>query len=121
MCPGFYRGAYASIYVIKKNASPPCHVFKTTGTIFELVREIIGTHCLTKFHEDRAINVASRVLKSFFIAIYRHIRKNAPPLDIIGTTVLTKFHEDWTIYVASKVLTSQILTPHNTLRTTDKR
>ncbi|KAH3879698.1 hypothetical protein DPMN_003604 [Dreissena polymorpha] len=84
------------------------HVFKTTGTIFKLVREIIGTHCLTKFHEDRTINVASRV-------------KNAPPPYIIGTNVLTKFHEDWTIYVASKVLTRQMLTPHNTLHMTDKR
>ncbi|KAH3696591.1 hypothetical protein DPMN_084067 [Dreissena polymorpha] len=141
MCPGFYRGAYATIYVINKNASPPGHVFKTTGTILELVREIIETHCLTKFHEDRTINVASKV-------------KNAPPLganvfqptrtifelaqdiigthlltktifllvqDIIGTNVLTKFHEDWTIYVASKVLSRQMLTPHNTLRMTDKR
>ncbi|KAH3738469.1 hypothetical protein DPMN_045103 [Dreissena polymorpha] len=110
-----------------KNASPRGHVFKTTGTIFELVREIIGTHCLTKFHEDRTINVASRVLK----------RENAPPpdiigthlltktifllvQDIIGTNVLTKFHEVWTIYVASSVLTRQNLTPHNTLHMMDK-
>ncbi|KAH3738384.1 hypothetical protein DPMN_045018 [Dreissena polymorpha] len=93
-----------------KNAPPPGHVFKTTGTIFELVREIIGTHCLTKFHEDETINVASRVLK----------RENAPPPDIIGTNVLSKFHEDWTIYVASSVLTRQNLTPHNTLHMMDK-
>ncbi|KAH3814700.1 hypothetical protein DPMN_143206 [Dreissena polymorpha] len=79
-----------------KNASPPGRVFKTTGTIFELVREIIGTHCLTKFHEDRTINVAS-------------IEKCPPPganvfqptrtifelaQDIIGTHLLTKFHDD---------------------------
>ncbi|KAH3811099.1 hypothetical protein DPMN_139502 [Dreissena polymorpha] len=38
------------------NAPPPGHVFEPTGTIFEL------------FHEDGAINVASRVLK-------RHIKK----------------------------------------------
>ncbi|KAH3811123.1 hypothetical protein DPMN_139528 [Dreissena polymorpha] len=40
------------------NAPPPGHVFEPTGTIFEL------------FHEDGAINVASRVLKRFF---YSHI------------------------------------------------
>ncbi|KAH3816640.1 hypothetical protein DPMN_118158 [Dreissena polymorpha] len=73
---------------------------------------------LTKFHEDRTINVASRVLTRFY---YSHIRKNAPPLDshffqenvtifeliqdIIKTNRLTKFHEDWTINVASRVLT----------------
>ncbi|KAH3796730.1 hypothetical protein DPMN_150300 [Dreissena polymorpha] len=34
---------------------------------------------LTKFHEDRTINVASRVLTRFY---YSHIRKNAPPLGI---------------------------------------
>ncbi|KAH3891213.1 hypothetical protein DPMN_015303 [Dreissena polymorpha] len=94
------------------------HVFQPTGIIFKL------------FHEDRTINVASKV-------------KNAPPLgshvfqakatifelihDIIGTNnlskvltrfyyshitkfpyiiktnLLTKFHEDWTINVASRV------------------
>ncbi|KAH3702433.1 hypothetical protein DPMN_077450 [Dreissena polymorpha] len=128
--PTFYPGnrlkrcPQSSKSDIIKNASPPGRVFKTTGAIFELVREIIGTHCLTKFHEDRTINVASRV-------------KNAPPpganvfqptrtifelaQDIIGTNVLTKFHEDWTIYVVSKVLTRQMLTPDNTLRMTYKR
>ncbi|KAH3834294.1 hypothetical protein DPMN_107614, partial [Dreissena polymorpha] len=34
-----------------------------------LLADIIGTNLLTKFHEDRKINVASRVLT----------RKNAPP------------------------------------------
>ncbi|KAH3782129.1 hypothetical protein DPMN_160040, partial [Dreissena polymorpha] len=66
---------------------------------------IIGTNLLTKFHEDRKINVASRV-------------KNDPPLgshafeaniiifefiqDIIKTNLLTKCHENWTINVASR-------------------
>ncbi|KAH3738361.1 hypothetical protein DPMN_044995 [Dreissena polymorpha] len=88
----------------------PCggHVFKPTGLIFELVQGIIGMNLLTEFHEDRTINVASRV-------------KNAPPLgghviqanvtifelivliqDIIKTNLLTIFHQDWTINVASK-------------------
>ncbi|KAH3730044.1 hypothetical protein DPMN_056022 [Dreissena polymorpha] len=72
---------------------------------------IIGTNLLTKFHEDRKINVASRVLT----------RKNAPPSGshvfqptgisfeliqyIIGMNLLTKFHEDRTVDVASRVLT----------------
>ncbi|KAH3852607.1 hypothetical protein DPMN_095120 [Dreissena polymorpha] len=67
----------------EKCPAPGGHVFKPTGIIFELVRDIIGTHCLTKFHEDWTINVASRVLK----------RKNAPP-------------PDWTINVASRLMPS---------------
>ncbi|KAH3747422.1 hypothetical protein DPMN_181848 [Dreissena polymorpha] len=63
---------------------------------------------LTKFHEDRTVNVASRV-------------KNAPPLgshifqadiiifeliqDIIETNLLTEFHSDWTLNVASRLVT----------------
>ncbi|KAH3708604.1 hypothetical protein DPMN_068059 [Dreissena polymorpha] len=52
------------------------------------------------FHEDRTINVASRV----------HIRKSNKTIfdliqDIIEINLLTKFHEDWTINVASRVLT----------------
>ncbi|KAH3753662.1 hypothetical protein DPMN_188304 [Dreissena polymorpha] len=69
---------------------------------------------LTKFHEDRTINVDSRV-------------KNAPPLgshvfqanvtifeliqDIIETNLLTIFHEDWTINVTSRVFTRKNATP----------
>ncbi|KAH3690311.1 hypothetical protein DPMN_191081 [Dreissena polymorpha] len=104
------------------------HVFPPTGTIFELIQDIIGTNLVTKFHDDRTINVASRV-------------KNAPPLfhedrtinvasrvkyaQPLGSHVfqantdfLTKFHEDWTINVASRVLTRQMLTPHNAGQTT---
>ncbi|KAH3742199.1 hypothetical protein DPMN_048936, partial [Dreissena polymorpha] len=71
----------------------------------------IRTNLLTKFHEDRKINVAFRVLT----------KKNAPPpgshvfqptgitfehvQDIIGLNLLTKFHEDRTVNVASRVLT----------------
>ncbi|KAH3715252.1 hypothetical protein DPMN_057958 [Dreissena polymorpha] len=85
---------------IMKNAPTPVHVFKPTRTIFKLVRDIIGTHCFNKFHEDRTINVASRVLKS-------HIKKNAPPpgtnvFQPTGTNfelaqrpyLLTEFHDD---------------------------
>ncbi|KAH3871495.1 hypothetical protein DPMN_034698 [Dreissena polymorpha] len=71
-------------------------------------QDIIGTNLLTKYHEDRKINVASRV-------------KNAPPpgshvfqptgiifelvQDIIGMNLLTKCHEDRTVNVLSRVLT----------------
>ncbi|KAH3881593.1 hypothetical protein DPMN_005519 [Dreissena polymorpha] len=82
----------------KKNAPPPGdHVFPATGTIFELVQDLIGTNLLTKFHDDWTINMASRVLT----------RKNATPpwrLYIIGTNLVTKFHDDRTINVASRVL-----------------
>ncbi|KAH3754122.1 hypothetical protein DPMN_188783 [Dreissena polymorpha] len=89
---------------VKNAPSPGSHVFKPTGTIFELVQDIIGINLLTKFHEDRT---ASRVLTRFY---YSHIRKNAPPLGI-HTNLLTKFHEDWTINVASRVLTGKNAPP----------
>ncbi|KAH3692268.1 hypothetical protein DPMN_191624 [Dreissena polymorpha] len=111
-----------------KNAPPPGgHVFQPTGIILKHVQDIIGMNLLTKknapplgshFHEDRKINVASRVLTRFY---YSHIKKNAPPpgghvfqptgiifelvQHIIEINILTKFHEDQTINVASRVLT----------------
>ncbi|KAH3799731.1 hypothetical protein DPMN_153345 [Dreissena polymorpha] len=83
------------------------------------------------FHEDRAINVAARVLtrvltKFYDIAIYMppcsHVFQPNVTIyeliqDIIGTNLLTKFHEDQVIHVASRVLTRQMLTPHNERRT----
>ncbi|KAH3849548.1 hypothetical protein DPMN_091951 [Dreissena polymorpha] len=89
----------------QKNAPPTGgHVFQATGTTFELVQNIIGTNLLTKFHDDRTINMASRVLT----------RKNAThpwrPY-IIGSNHLTKFHDDRTINVASRVLTRKTAPP----------
>ncbi|KAH3857733.1 hypothetical protein DPMN_100346 [Dreissena polymorpha] len=91
----------------EKCPAPGGHVFKATKTILELIQDIIGTNLLTKFHDDRKINITSRVLK----------RKNNPPRgghvflptgiifelvqDIIGMNLLTEFHEGWTINVAS--------------------
>ncbi|KAH3724280.1 hypothetical protein DPMN_050096 [Dreissena polymorpha] len=94
---------YNSYVILGKMPPPPDgHVFKTTETetIFELIQDIIGTNLLTKFHEDRNINVASRVLT----------RKKVPPpgdyvfkttgiifklvQDIIGINLLIRFHED---------------------------
>ncbi|KAH3890074.1 hypothetical protein DPMN_014144 [Dreissena polymorpha] len=73
---------------------------------------------LIKFHEDRKINVASRVLT----------RKNAPPPGghvfqptgiifelvqyIIEMNFMTKFNEDWTINVASRVKNAPPLGSH---------
>ncbi|KAH3891339.1 hypothetical protein DPMN_015433 [Dreissena polymorpha] len=87
---------------------------------------IIGTNLLTKFHEDRKINVASRVKNALLPG--SHVFQ--PPgiifeliQDIIGmnlltkfhedrtTNLLTKFHEDWTINVASRVLTRKNAPP----------
>ncbi|KAH3721318.1 hypothetical protein DPMN_064238 [Dreissena polymorpha] len=86
--------------VLSRKKAPPAggHVFQATGTIFELVQNIIGTNLLTKFHDDLTINTASRVLT----------RKYATPPwrpYIIGKNHLNKFHDDWTINVASRVLT----------------
>ncbi|KAH3728893.1 hypothetical protein DPMN_054856 [Dreissena polymorpha] len=76
--------------VLTRKTAPPRggHVFYSTGTIFELVQDIIGTHVLTKFHEDWTKNVTSRVLT----------RKTATPPG-------GHFHEDWTKNVTSRVLT----------------
>ncbi|KAH3747793.1 hypothetical protein DPMN_182225 [Dreissena polymorpha] len=77
-----------------------------------------GTNLLSKFHEDRKINVASRVLT----------RKNPPPpgghvfqptsiifelvQDNMGMNLLTKFYEDQTIIVASRVQNAPPLGSH---------
>ncbi|KAH3773416.1 hypothetical protein DPMN_174777 [Dreissena polymorpha] len=107
---------------IMKNAPPPVgHVYKANKTFFELIQDIIGTNLLTKFHEDRKINVASRVLT----------RKNAPPpgghvfqpttiifelfQDIIWMNLLTKFHKDRTINVASRPLDSHVFQANVTI------
>ncbi|KAH3887234.1 hypothetical protein DPMN_011250 [Dreissena polymorpha] len=67
-----------------KNAPPPW------WPCFSTNRHVIGINLLTKIHEDRTVNVASRV-------------KNFPPLgNIIGTNLLSKFHEDRKTNVASR-------------------
>ncbi|KAH3696318.1 hypothetical protein DPMN_083780 [Dreissena polymorpha] len=67
--------------VFTMKTAPPTgdHVFQQTGTTFELNqhiirtniltyfeldRDLIGTKLLTKFHEDRTINVASKCLRT---------------------------------------------------------
>ncbi|KAH3879916.1 hypothetical protein DPMN_003826 [Dreissena polymorpha] len=57
------------LILVWKNAPPlGSHVFQAKVTIFELIQDIIGTNQMSKFHEDRKINVASRPYK-----------ENAPP------------------------------------------
>ncbi|KAH3797301.1 hypothetical protein DPMN_150879 [Dreissena polymorpha] len=96
---------------------PAGHVFQQTVTIFELSQAFNTINLRTKFHEDWAINVTSRVLTS---------KAATPPgghifqqtetifklsLAIIKTNVQTKFHEDWTINVTPRVLTSKTALP----------
>ncbi|KAH3785187.1 hypothetical protein DPMN_163272 [Dreissena polymorpha] len=108
------------------------YVFQANVIIFKIIQDIIKKNRLSKFHKDRPIDVASRVLTRKN-ARPMTATKNPPPLgshvfqakvtifellrDIIETNLLTKFHKDWTINVASRELTRQMLTAHNTPRT----
>ncbi|KAH3857390.1 hypothetical protein DPMN_099997 [Dreissena polymorpha] len=104
--PLFHNDLTINVASRKKNTPLDGHVIQPTGTIFKHIQYIIGTNLLTKFHEDRTIYLASRVLT----------RKNAPPPgghvfkgprtifefvnDIIGTNLQEKFHDYWKINVA---------------------
>ncbi|KAH3867250.1 hypothetical protein DPMN_030376 [Dreissena polymorpha] len=72
-----------------KTAPPGSHVIHLTGTILELNSHIKKTNVLTKFHENWAKNVTSRVFTCFH---YVHIEKNATPT---GGHV---FSPIWTIF-----------------------
>ncbi|KAH3696581.1 hypothetical protein DPMN_084057 [Dreissena polymorpha] len=81
---GLFTPSVSNSSVDMKTASPPGHVFKTTGTVFKLVREIIGAHCLTKKNAPPpGANVFQPTRTIFELA-----------QDIIGTHLLTKFHDD---------------------------
>ncbi|KAH3869275.1 hypothetical protein DPMN_032438 [Dreissena polymorpha] len=122
--------------VLTRKYSPPLggHVFQQTKTIFELLQDITETNLLTKFHENRTINVASRAknatppggnvfqqTRSIFKLIHNVIktyvltkvltRKNAPPNGGHGHNLLTTFHEDRTINVASRMSTRKNAPP----------
>ncbi|KAH3838576.1 hypothetical protein DPMN_111984 [Dreissena polymorpha] len=101
------------------------HVIQLTGTIFKLNSRIKETNVLTKFHENWATNVTSRVFTCFH---HIHIEKNAPPTSGLAfsqiwtifelvqdinnkTTVLTSFHDDWAKIVTSKVFTRKTAPP----------
>ncbi|KAH3730548.1 hypothetical protein DPMN_056538 [Dreissena polymorpha] len=112
---------------IRNNPPPPAgHVFQQTRTFFELIKDIIRKNLLTKYHDDRSINVASRVLT---LKIHRPWRscsstnqshfRTRPRYHC--TNLRTKVHDDRTINVATRVLTRQMLTPHAARRAMDKR
>ncbi|KAH3885203.1 hypothetical protein DPMN_009196 [Dreissena polymorpha] len=66
----------------------------------------LGDNLLTKFHEDRTINVASRVKNA--LPPGSHVFQPTGIIfelvqDIIGMNLLTKFREDRTINVTSRV------------------
>ncbi|KAH3727745.1 hypothetical protein DPMN_053688 [Dreissena polymorpha] len=113
----------------KKNAPPTGgHIFPPIWTIFELIRDINKTNpcysfdwnqfeldfhiketnVLTKFQENLAKIVTSRVFTCFHCI---HIEKNAPPTDINKTNVLTDFHDDWAKNVSSRVFTRKTAPP----------
>ncbi|KAH3775419.1 hypothetical protein DPMN_176821 [Dreissena polymorpha] len=105
---------------IIKNAPPPgSHVFQPTQTIFILVKDITRTNLLTKFYEDRKINMASRVLASGHVfqptgTIFKFIQ------DIIRMNLLTKFHDVQTINAAFRVKNAlpscvHVFQPHGTI------
>ncbi|KAH3787031.1 hypothetical protein DPMN_165150 [Dreissena polymorpha] len=76
------------------NSKPPgSHIFQQTGTIFFhddwKIKNIIGTNLLTKFNEDRTMNVASRVLT--------RINSKPPGSHIFQQTGTIFFHDDWKI------------------------
>ncbi|KAH3796649.1 hypothetical protein DPMN_150218 [Dreissena polymorpha] len=111
--PGGHLHENLTINVASRKNAPPhkCQVFLTN-------RHIIGLNLLTKFHEDRTMNVASRVLTRFY---YSNIRINAPSLGShvfqANTNLPTKFHGDWTINAASIMSTMQMLMLYNAGRT----
>ncbi|KAH3836245.1 hypothetical protein DPMN_109615 [Dreissena polymorpha] len=62
---------------------------------------LLGQNLLTKFHEDRTVNVASR--EKFPAPWKPFFQANIIIFELIQDIILTKFHEDWTINVASRV------------------
>ncbi|KAH3697142.1 hypothetical protein DPMN_084630 [Dreissena polymorpha] len=76
---------------LRKLPPPGVHVIQLTGTIFKLNSHIKKTNVLTKFHENWAKNVTSRVFTCFHYTCI-HIEKNAPPT---GGHV---FSPIWTIF-----------------------
>ncbi|KAH3822039.1 hypothetical protein DPMN_123808 [Dreissena polymorpha] len=124
-----------SLYT-RKTAPPPgshfhdvwakIHVIQLTETFFQLNSRIMETNVLTRFHENWAKNVTSRVFTCFH---YIHIEKNAPPTGgHVFSPILTIFElseksikpivftrktapptgshllEDWALIVTSTVL-----------------
>ncbi|KAH3841967.1 hypothetical protein DPMN_115454 [Dreissena polymorpha] len=119
------------MHIEKSAPTPSGHVFSSIWTIFELVRDINKTNVLSKFHDDWAKIVTSRVFTRNTATppggnLHEDWASNVTSTvftsfelsqGINGTNVLTKFHEDRTINVASGLFTRQMLTPHDARRT----
>ncbi|KAH3866020.1 hypothetical protein DPMN_029071 [Dreissena polymorpha] len=89
----------------RQNCPPPnSHVTQLTGTIFELNSRIKETNVLSKFHENWAKNVTSRVENAPHTG--GHVYSPIPTIfklvrDINKTNVLTNFHDTWAKIVTS--------------------
>ncbi|KAH3861570.1 hypothetical protein DPMN_024502 [Dreissena polymorpha] len=131
--PGSHTIHVTSILLTRKNSPPPGGHFhedwtknatisvNKTGSIFQLIQDVMRTNVLMEFHEDWVINVTSpynencpTLWQSCFQAtgtIFELVqdiigkKKKKKKKDIIGTHDLTKFHEDWTINIVSRVST----------------
>ncbi|KAH3874741.1 hypothetical protein DPMN_037994 [Dreissena polymorpha] len=92
------------LYSQIRKTSPPTggHI---GHNIFELDRDFIKTKLLTKFHEDRIINVASRVFTNQMWTTDGQRPVTKAHLSNQETKVLAKFHKDWTKNVTSRVFT----------------
>ncbi|KAH3709534.1 hypothetical protein DPMN_068997 [Dreissena polymorpha] len=111
---------HVTVRVYKKPYKEECpasagHVFQPTGTIFKHVQDIIETNLLKKIHDDRTLNMASRVNhdqppgghvfnqpETSTGAIFKLVQ------DIIDKNLLTRFHDDRSINVASRVFTISV-------------
>ncbi|KAH3704005.1 hypothetical protein DPMN_079060 [Dreissena polymorpha] len=89
--------------ILVKFPAPGSHVFQTTRTIFKLVQYIIGTNLLTKFHEDRTINVAFRVLTRQMLTLH----------DAQHTNVITKTLHEHIVRVCTKMETNYFCDTHS--------
>ncbi|KAH3889835.1 hypothetical protein DPMN_013900 [Dreissena polymorpha] len=75
---------------IRKNAPLlGSDVFQAKVTIFKLIQDNIGTNLLTKFHEDRKINVASRELSRQMLTPHNGLQTTHD-----GQKAITKAHHE---------------------------
>ncbi|KAH3785186.1 hypothetical protein DPMN_163271 [Dreissena polymorpha] len=111
----------ASRVFTRKNAPPPggnekspapplCgHVFQPTGTVFKLIKDIIGTNLLTKFHEDLTINKKCTANWLPCFLSNQNLFQTSPRY--IRTNIQTKFHYDLKIVEAPRVLSREKCPP----------
>ncbi|KAH3886893.1 hypothetical protein DPMN_010906 [Dreissena polymorpha] len=110
-------------YIHIEKTAPPSggHVFSPIWTIFKLVRDINQTNVLTKFHDDWAKIVTSRVFtRNTASSPSGHVFQRTETIfelnqHIIQTNILTKLHEDWASNVTSTVFTRRGINGTNVL------